>query len=183
MVCLRVPTAVHFLQSRSLSCCHLPLVCWKSSISSVLPHNFQWQRLRLFDSWKEWVWMTGKLDGHRHSPGLLGGAFLWSGKVGNIDGEQHRAKARSLWFSSGQLFLNRFRTVTPVRIHIWWWNDANSLMLLRRGALLFFEVIRQISRSDGSKIIEFDPDWVFPDCNSSLNTPMATKWCTKLEVA
>ena len=33
------------------------------------------------------------------------------------------------------------------------------------------------------KIVEFDPDWAFPDCNSSLNTQMATKWCTKLEVA
>ena len=43
--------------------------------------------------------------------------------------------------------LSRFRTVTPVWIHIWWWNDAQSLMLLRRGALLFFKVIRQISRS------------------------------------
>ena len=47
--------------------------------------------------------------------------------------------------------LHRFRTVTPVWIHIWWWNDAYSLMLLRRGALLFFKVIRQISRSHGSK--------------------------------
>ena len=47
--------------------------------------------------------------------------------------------------------LNRFRTVTPVWIHIWWWNDAYSLMLLRRGAILFFKVIRQISRSHGSK--------------------------------
>ena len=47
--------------------------------------------------------------------------------------------------------LNRFWTVTPVWIHIWWWNDAYSLMLLRRGALLFFKVIRQISRSQGSK--------------------------------
>ena len=47
--------------------------------------------------------------------------------------------------------LNCFRTVTPVWIHIWWWNDAYSLMLLRRGALLFFKVIRQISRSHGSK--------------------------------
>ena len=46
---------------------------------------------------------------------------------------------------------NRFRTVTPVWIHIWRWNDAYSLMLLRRGALLFFKVIRQISRSHGSK--------------------------------
>ena len=47
--------------------------------------------------------------------------------------------------------LNRFRTVTPVWIHIWWWNDTYSLMLLRRGALLFFKVICQISRSHGSK--------------------------------
>ena len=47
--------------------------------------------------------------------------------------------------------LNLFRTVTQVWIHIWWWNDAYSLMLLRRGALLFFKVICQISRSHGSK--------------------------------
>ena len=33
------------------------------------------------------------------------------------------------------------------------------------------------------KIAEFDPNCAFPDCNSSLNSPMATKWCTKLEVA
>ena len=45
--------------------------------------------------------------------------------------------------------LNCFRTVTPVWIHIWWWNDAHSLMLLRRGALLFFKVICQISRPHG----------------------------------
>ena len=126
--------------------------------------------------------------------------------------------------------LNRFLTVTPVWIHIWWWNDAYSLMLLRRGALLllissytngifrlsvclsvtpfwlcshhriimkfsgvitndqskvhallFFKVIRQISRSH--TIVEFDPNWVFPDCNSSLNSPMAMKCCTKLETA
>ena len=47
--------------------------------------------------------------------------------------------------------LNRFRTVTPVWIHIWWWNDAYSLMMLRSGALLFLKVIRQITRSHGSK--------------------------------
>ena len=47
--------------------------------------------------------------------------------------------------------LNPFRTVTSVWIDICWWNDAYSLMLLRRGALLFFKVIREISRSHGSK--------------------------------
>ena len=131
--------------------------------------------------------------------------------------------------------LYRFRTVTPVWIHIWWWNDAYSLIMLRRGALLFFKVIRQISRSHGSKnrriwpklgvsglklqfqftngyeklhkawssiedvpycfsrlsvkfqghaalkIVKFDPNWAFPDCNSSLKSPMAMKWCTKLK--
>ena len=46
--------------------------------------------------------------------------------------------------------LSRFRIVTPVWIHIWWRNDAQSLMLLRRGTLLFFKVIHQISRSQGS---------------------------------
>ena len=45
--------------------------------------------------------------------------------------------------------LNGFRTVTPVWIHIWWWNDAQSLMLPRRGALFFFKVVCQISRSHG----------------------------------
>ena len=53
--------------------------------------------------------------------------------------------------------LYRFRTVTPVWIHVWWWNDAYSLILLRRGALLFFKVICQISRSRGSK-----NRWIWP---------------------
>ena len=33
------------------------------------------------------------------------------------------------------------------------------------------------------KIVDFDPNWAFLDCISSLESPMATKWCTKLEVA
>ena len=32
-------------------------------------------------------------------------------------------------------------------------------------------------------IINFVPNWAFPDCNSCLNSPMAMKWCTKLEAA
>ena len=33
------------------------------------------------------------------------------------------------------------------------------------------------------KIVEFDSNWAFPDCNSSLNSPMAMKCCTKPETA
>ena len=40
----------------------------------------------------------------------------------------------------------RFWTVTPVGIHTWLRNDAQSLQWHRRGALLFFEVIREIPR-------------------------------------
>ena len=33
------------------------------------------------------------------------------------------------------------------------------------------------------KIVEFDPHWALPDSNSSLNSLMAMKCCTKLETA
>ena len=79
--------------------------------------------------------------------------------------------------------LNRFRTVTPVWIHIWWWNDKYSWMLIRRGALFFSRSSIEFQGHTALKIIKFDPDWAFPDCNSSLNSPMATKCYTKLEVA
>ena len=39
-----------------------------------------------------------------------------------------------------------FKTLTPVWIHQWIWNDAQSLTYYRRGALLFCGVNYQISR-------------------------------------
>ena len=78
--------------------------------------------------------------------------------------------------------LNRFRTVIPVWIHIWW-SDTYSLMLLRRVALLFSRSTVKFQGPTALKIVEFDPDWAFPDCNSSLNSPMAMKCGTKIEVA
>ena len=33
------------------------------------------------------------------------------------------------------------------------------------------------------KIVDFDPNWAFPGCNSNFNSPMATKWCIELETA
>ena len=34
----------------------------------------------------------------------------------------------------------------------------------------------------GQKIADFDQNWVFPDCNSSLNSWMTLKWCSKLDI-
>ena len=61
------------------------------------------------------------------------------------------------------------QTVTQDWIHIWWWNAAQSLMLLPRRELWFFKGIRKISRSHGYKIVDFaqigcfrtvTPDWI-----------------------
>ena len=65
---------------------------------------------------------------------------------GHAKCQGHRSKVKVT-----QVTTQRFRTVTPVWIHNWWWNDTYSLMLLKRGALLFLKVIRQTSRSHGAK--------------------------------
>ena len=54
--------------------------------------------------------------------------------------------------------IEHFQTVTPIWIHRWLWNDAQSLKQYRRGALLFFKVIHQISRSHGTKNCRFWPE-------------------------
>ena len=61
--------------------------------------------------------------------------------------------------------LNRFRTVTPVWIHIWWWNDAYSLMLLRRGALLFLAATKQLYK------------WYFPSVRPSVRLSVCPSVC------
>ena len=46
--------------------------------------------------------------------------------------------------------------VFPARIHWWKWNDATNLIWYKQGALLFFEVIHQISRSHGLKNRQYE---------------------------
>ena len=51
------------------------------------------------------------------------------------------------------------------------WNDTQSLMWYRRGALLFFEVIHQISRSHGLKIDDVNQIWARLLGRSQLSIP------------
>ena len=51
----------------------------------------------------------------------------------------------------------RFRTVTLVWIYWWLSNDAQSLKQHRRGVVMFFKVIHQMSRSHGTKNHQFLP--------------------------
>ena len=84
---------------------------------------------------------------HRIIMKFSGVITMDQGKV-HAKGQGQRSKVKVTEVTTQ---LDRFRTVTPVWIHIWWWNFTYSLMLLRRGALLFFKVIHQISRSHGAK--------------------------------
>ena len=54
--------------------------------------------------------------------------------------------------------IGHFRTATPVWIHPWLWNDAQSLKQHRRGAILFFKVICHILRSNRTKTRRFCPN-------------------------
>ena len=78
--------------------------------------------------------------------------------------------------------LNRFRTVTPVWIHMWWRNDCLKCCL-GEVPYCFSRPSVKFQGHTALKIVEFDPDWAFPDCNSSLNSPISMKCCRKLEVA
>ena len=78
----------------------------------------------------------------------------FSGVITNDKGDVHtkgQGQRSKVKVTEVKTKFRRFRTVTPVWINIWWWNDAQTLMLLRRGALLFFKVICQISRSHSAK--------------------------------
>ena len=61
------------------------------------------------------------------------------------------------WRSQVKTQFSCFRTLTPVWIHIWQWSDAQSLKKHRRGALLFFKVIRQVFSLRGNKNRRFGP--------------------------
>ena len=63
--------------------------------------------------------------------------------------------------------------VTPIWIHQWIQNHTQSI-IEEVSYSRFFKVNHWILRSHIG---------AFPDCNSSLNSLMAMKWCTKLEEA
>ena len=65
--------------------------------------------------------------------------------------------------------ISHFETITPVWYHIWWWNDVQSMILFRSGALLIFKVICQISRSHGQKNLGFRPKLV-------VSQPVSPVW-------
>ena len=75
--------------------------------------------------------------------------------------------------------------ITPENfMMIRWWEHSQKGVTDRQTDRRTDKTENTIHRAAWSqlKIIDFDPNWAFLDCTSSLNSPMATKWCTKLEV-
>ena len=100
-----------------------------------------------------------------------------------FQGHPSNFKVTRLFKLSNLTQIGCFRTVTQVWIHQWlrkmmhkaWSSIEEVPYCFSRSAVKF-------QGHTALKIIVFDPNWAFPDSNSSLNTSMATKWCTKLEV-
>ena len=95
-----------------------------------------------FDLTPDWIhwWLLNDA----HSLNLYRKGTLLFSKIIRQTSRSHRTKKLLLWTC-----IERFRTATPVWIHPWPWNDAQSLIWYRRGALLFSKVIHQTSRSYG----------------------------------
>ena len=81
----------------------------------------------------------------------------------SIKSQGHTGQKESLFLTR----IERFQTVTPVWLHQWIWNDAQSLVFYWRGALLFCEVIHQISRQHRLKNRQLESNF------SKINKPVA----------
>ena len=62
--------------------------------------------------------------------------------------------------------IGRFQTVTQAWIYRWLRNDAWSSMV--EVTYCFSRLYVKFQGHTALKIVEFDPNWAFPDCNSSL---------------
>ena len=94
-------------------------------------------------------------------------------------GQGQRSKVKFNVVKKNWPRFGHFRTV----VRRWLWNYTQSMKCHIRDALFFSKVTRQIWRSHGTKICQFYAKWVFPDCYSFFNSPVASKLCKKLEVA
>ena len=99
--------------------------------------------------------------------------------------KDHLSNFKVTWDEKLQILtpIWRFRTVTPVYIDQCLWNDAKALCSIEEVLYCFSRSSVKFQGHTALKIFEFDRNWAFPDCSSSLNSPVAMKCCTKLETA
>ena len=67
-----------------------------------------------------------------------------------------------------------FRTVTQVWIHQWLHMMHKAWSGIKEVPYCFSRSSVKFQGHTAQKIDKLDPNWAFPDCNSSFNSPMAT---------
>ena len=98
--------------------------------------------------------LFGQCSSYRIIIKLLGVITVDKGDVhANGQGQRPKVKVTEVKTQS-----SHFRTVTPVRIQIWRWNDVQSLMWLRRCALLFSRSFVKFQGHGGQKNCQFWPE-------------------------
>ena len=70
--------------------------------------------------------------------------------------------------------IGRFRTVTQVWIHQWLHMMHKAWSGIKEVPYCFSRSSVKYQGHTAQKIDKLDPNWAFPDCNSSFNSPMAT---------
>ena len=91
-------------------------------------------------------------------------------------GQGHRSRSQRSWPSLAVSGLQFEFTFDDGMMHKTWCCLGEVPYCFSRSSVKF-------QGHTWQKISDFDPNWAFPDCNSSLNSPMATKWCAKLEAS
>ena len=93
----------------------------------------------------------------------------------------HPSNFKATWDKTPILIgIERFRTVTPVWIHPWLWNDAHWCSM-EEVPYYFPRLSIKFVGHAWQKIVDFDPNWAFQDCNSSLNSEMLHKAWSSIE--
>ena len=85
-----------------------------------------------------------------------------------VNGQGHRGQNPTQPFSDGNSSLNSqmmiFYSILKRMTHKAWCYRFSSSSVKFQG-----------HTANGSKIVDFDPNWAFPDCNSSFDSTMAKK--------
>ena len=89
----------------------------------------------------------------------------------------HGSKNRRIWPKLGiSGLLLKFQYTNGSKMMHKAWSRIEEVPYFFQGHPSNFKVIQD------KKIADFDPNWGFPDCNFSLNSPMDLKLYTKLDV-
>ena len=143
-------------------------------------HGFKnhriWPKLGVSGLWLKFQYTNGYEMMHKAWSRKEEVPYCFSRSTVKLQG--HTAKKSSIWPKLGVsgLYLQFGITDGYKMMHKAWGSIEEVPYCFSRSSV-------KIQGHTALQMVKFDPNWAFPDCNSSLNSPMATKWCIDLEVA